>query len=314
MHNHSANILIERLGKNNIPDLNALFFAVYERKVVQDFFQKKYDTHYTGVEHLGFIAYNHNRVPVAFYGVIPCYLCCDGNLLLGAQSADTMTDPAYRNQGLFVALAEMTIDLCRKHELRLLFGFPNQHSLPGFVNKLGWDVKETMECFIIPVKAKRIGKVFRKFSLLKNLYKKLQNKILKQHAIAVSYEPYPLFANEDCGVWRSEKYIFHKQYNRNWFIRLPNAFVWMKTGDGLIIGDMLVEAKDFDAVIETLCLIAREMGLGKVVFHCTKNARLHSLFAGRCIPIPSFPVIVKNISEGLRIPDFSFTYADVDTF
>jgi hypothetical protein len=34
---------------------------------------------------------------------------------------------------------------------------------------------------------------------------------------------------------------------------LPNAFVWLKTGDGLIIGDMLVtEAKDFDAVIELL--------------------------------------------------------------
>jgi hypothetical protein len=313
MHNHSAHIIIERLGKNNLSDLNTLFFAVYGKKVTEDFFQKKYDTHYTGVEYLGFIAYNHNRMPVAFYGVIPCYLCCDGNLLLAAQSADTMTHPLFRNQGLFVQLAEMTMALCKQQELRFLFGFPNQHSLPGFTNKLGWDVKMNMDCFIIPVKANKIGKITRKF-LLKKIYRTYQEKILHQHSLSVSTEPYPLFANEDCGVWRSEKYIIYKQYNSNWFIHLSNAFVWMKTGDGLIIGDMLVEAKDFDAVMETLCSIAQKMGLNKIVFHCTKTARLHSLFAGRCIPIQSFPVIFKVIGGGTRVPDFSFAYADIDTF
>jgi hypothetical protein len=314
MHNTPGNISIERFGKNNLADLGTLFYAVHGRKVTPDFFSKKYDTGYTGVEYLGFIAYSQGHMPVAFYGVIPCYLCYDGELLLSAQSADTMTHPAFRNRGLFVKLAGMTVDLCKEHKLHWLFGFPNQHSLPGFVNKLGWEIKANMDCFIIPAKAGKTGKLLRKFSFLQDIYKRYQRSILDKNALATSAKPYGLFANEGRGVWRNSEYILYRQYNCNRFICLSHALVWIKAGDGLVIGDMLVEPEDFDATITTLCMIAGKMGLNKVIFHSTKNARLHALFAGRCIPIPSFPVIFKDLSGGRANKDFSFTYADVDTF
>jgi hypothetical protein len=314
MHNAMANISVERLGKGNLADLGVLFYAVYGRKVAPAFFSKKYDTGYTGVEYLGFIAYSHEHMPVAFYGVIPCYLCYDGELLLSAQSADTMTDPAFRNRGLFVKLAEMTVELCKKHKLHWLFGFPNQHSLPGFVNKLGWEIKTNMDCFIIPVKAGMTGKILRKFSFLKDISRRYQKSVLHKNALAVSAKPYGLFGNESRGVWRNSEYILYRQYNCHWFICLPHALAWIKAGDGLVIGDMLVEPKDFEATITTLCKMAGKMGLNKVVFHSTKNARLHSLFAGRCIPVRSFPVIFKDLTGEQNDPGISFTYADIDTF
>lgn len=313
MHSISPNICIERLGKNNISSLGILFREVHGRKIPVNYFENKYDTRYTGINHLGFIAFNHNRMPIAFYGVIPCYLRCDGDVMLAAQSTDTMTHPSFRNQGLFVKLAEMTVELCKKNELRLLFGFPNQHSLPGFVNKLGWEEREQMECFIIPVKASFIGRLLKKFPLSKDLYIRYQKWVLKKHANAITDKPNSLFSNANSGVFRSSEYISYKQYNKRWFLQFPNAFVWLKVGDGLIIGDMVVEQKNFDDLMERLCSIAQEMGLGKVVFHCTKNAQLHALFAARCIPVPSFPVIYKNLAADI-VPDFAFTYADVDTF
>jgi len=44
--------------------------------------------------------------------------------------------------GLFLQLARLTMTACRQSGIRLLFGFPNQYSLPGFLEKLGWR-KET---------------------------------------------------------------------------------------------------------------------------------------------------------------------------
>jgi len=142
---------VERLNAVNILDLTKLYEAVYNRPASHIFFKNKYNTAYTGVEHVGFIAYNSTRLPIAFYGVIPCFLQYQTNLILAAQSADTMTHPGYRGLGLFTKLAKQTFELCKEKHIRLLFGFPNQNSLPGFVKKLGWEVTGMMDCFTIPV-------------------------------------------------------------------------------------------------------------------------------------------------------------------
>jgi hypothetical protein len=54
------------------------------------------------------------------------------NLLLAAQSADTMTHPAFRNRGLFVKLAGMTVDLCRRTQIAFAFWFPQPAFITGF--------------------------------------------------------------------------------------------------------------------------------------------------------------------------------------
>ena len=143
---------IERLSKDNLNDLDGLYQAVYGKTCLPGYFQKKYATSYTGAEYLGYFAYTARDLPSPIMGVMPCFLQYKHDILLGAQSfGDTMTHPEYRNRGLFVELCNLTIDLCRQTKVKLLFGFPNQNSYPGFVNKLGWTSTGRLECFCLPV-------------------------------------------------------------------------------------------------------------------------------------------------------------------
>jgi len=56
----------------------------------------------------------------------------------GAQSIDTMTDAAYRGQGIFKRLALMTLEVGKERQLSLFYGFPNKSSYNGYVNRFGW--------------------------------------------------------------------------------------------------------------------------------------------------------------------------------
>src|SRR5580698_1455477 len=89
-----------RLSHDNIGDAEKLHTAVYGIKLRPGFFEAKYDTAFTGAKHVGFIAYNDNGVPIAFYAVIPCFISMDEDTVLAGQSADTMTHPDYRFKGL----------------------------------------------------------------------------------------------------------------------------------------------------------------------------------------------------------------------
>src|SRR5437588_761672 len=107
----SKEYIVERLGKKNLGDLDKLHTAVYGKRQSAGYFGKKYDTAYLGVEYIGYIAYDNNRVPIAYYGIVPCFIRYNNQLYLGAQSVDTMTHEKYRFKGLFVQLANLTYDL-----------------------------------------------------------------------------------------------------------------------------------------------------------------------------------------------------------
>src|ERR1044072_3132440 len=120
----SKDYCIVRLDESKLPDLAFLHKAVYGNEKSLDYWKKKYDTKYTGVEYIGFVAYNNENIPVAYYGVLPCFIQEKDNIILAAQSGDTMTHPQYRYKGMFVELSNITFDLCKQQEIRLVFGFP----------------------------------------------------------------------------------------------------------------------------------------------------------------------------------------------
>src|SRR5687767_8548424 len=103
---------IVRLNKANLKDVARLHSAVYT-PVVDDHYFKKYDTIYTGIENIGFIAYKAD-IPIAYYGVIPCFIEFGDQKILAAQSVDTMTHPKFRMKGMFMELSNKTFELCRE--------------------------------------------------------------------------------------------------------------------------------------------------------------------------------------------------------
>lgn len=87
---------------------------------------------------------------VGQYALRPTWMKVGDDRCLGTLSLDTMVHPDYRRQGMFTKLARRTYEVAAQRGIPLTYGFPNQNSYRGFVDKLDWvDL-----CGRIPVFAK----------------------------------------------------------------------------------------------------------------------------------------------------------------
>jgi hypothetical protein len=312
MHN-TTDYYIEQLDQERLKDLSVLHNAVYDRTPAPDFFERKYATAFTGKQYIGFIAYNNNKEPIGYYGVLPCFLRYNGEKLLAAQSGDTMTHPGFRFKGLFVELANRCYDLCSNQGIKLIFGFPNQHSYHGAVNKLGWQLAGQMDCFTIPVSAFPLAKIAAKTAITRRLFQRYSQGILKHYATTA----FPNTIDQDGfdGVWRDKDYMNYKTYHSHHLIRAGAALYWIKLQDTLVIGDMgLGEESDFDHAIGELKQIAARLGFRQIQYHTSRGTKMHRLFAEKCIPMSSFPVLFRDLGFGQPLGRFQFSFADIDIF
>jgi len=305
---------IERLNTLNLTDVEKLHTAVYGRIPAPGFFYKKYDTSFTGVNHIGYVAYNAERIPIGYYGVIPCFIKLAGRTILAAQSADTMTHPQHRFKGLFVELSNLTFQLCRDNGIKLLFGFPNQNSLPGALNKLGWQMTEQMDCFVIPTGGQAWDRVVNKLSFLKNTFINYQHRVLKKYLQSQSEITNSVIRDGFAGIVRDDDYWHYKTYTQSYIIRLGKSTLWVKVGRELLIGDILTRPEEFDNMLQELKELARKLGISHLQFHTSPATTLYKLFAEQFTAVPSFPVLFQDFEDGLPLEQIKFTSADIDTF
>jgi len=305
---------VNRLSAANIQDLAILFTSVYGKGQPPGYFERKYDTAYTGAQYIGFIAYNDQQQPVAFYGVIPCFMICNSETILSAQSADTMTHPEHRNKGLFVELAGHTFELCVQTGIKLLFGFPNQNSLPGFINKLGWLQAEQMDYFIVPVKTLPLQKIAGKLPVFKELYTRYVYMVLKKYRSDRVGIPSSVLSNDFDGVLRDEGYLQNKTCTDTVVLNINGNEAWIKPDNRLLIGDLHIDTFEFLKVLQSLKHIARVLGLGYLQFHTSRGTKLHALFQAQYKPVSSYPVIFKTLDNHIDTRNIKFTFADIDIF
>jgi hypothetical protein len=307
--------VIQRLTKDNIGDMARLYTAVYGKTCPKGFFEKKYDSKYTGVEYIGYLAYSEaDNTPIAFYGVIPCFMEYDGTLILAAQSTDTMTHPEFRFKGMFVELSNLTFALCRENNIKFIFGFPNQNSLPGAINKLGWKMTETMDCFIVNFKSFPIEAICRKVSFLAGIYKQYKKRVLRKYIQPLDGIVNSVLEDGYGGVSRGSHYLSSKKYSDTTVIKIKDNFYWLKITDKLIIGDMLISNGSIDEVIRQLTNLANKLGIREMQCHFSTQTRLHDLFRQRFVPIPSFHALFQDFGSSVSMEKFKFTFADIDIF
>lgn len=306
---------ITRLNKNNLKDLAWLHAEVYNIQPREFYFQNKYHTAYTGVENVGFIAYNHEKIPVAFYGVIPCFLQHGNKLMLSAQSADTMTHPKYRYKGMFVELSKLTFDLCSELGIKLIFGFPNQNSYHGAVHKLGWQLIHNMDCFTIKVNTLPLEKLSHSQGILRKIYKTYTSAVLKKYEIRSKGIESSALADGFAGIHRSSEYLSHKTYNETKLIGFDDVKIWISNHHGLMIGDMEeIDENNFSAVMAKFKNLAFWMGIKNIQFHCSPGTRIHGLFASQLKATPSFPALYQDLGSTIPPSEIRFTLADIDIF
>lgn len=306
---------ISRLTRDSIKDLTWLHAEVYGKAVAPDFFIKKYNTAYTGVEFVGFIAYNADQIPVAFYGVIPCFIEYKGELILSAQSADTMTHPKHRFKGMFVDLSNKTFDLCKELGIRLVFGFPNQNSYHGAVNKLGWRMTESMSCFIIRVNTLPLARLFKKTRLFSVVYKSYSRFILRKKLLPETGVANSAITDGFAGLSRSAAFLSYKTYSLSVVIRIADATIWINSKNDIWIGDMEnVTEENFNSVIKGLKRTAWWLGIRQIQFHCSPGTQLYQLFAKHFPESPSYPVLFQDFGSAIPLEKIKFTFSDIDIF
>lgn len=306
---------VVRLDRNNLADVMRLHKAVYGEAASTAHFPAKYDTAYTGAEYVGFIAYNHDQLPVAYYGVIPYFIQSGSQSMLAAQSADTMTHPGHRYKGMFATLSRLTFSLCRELGIRLIFGFPNQHSYHGAIYTLGWKMTEAMDCFLIPVHAIPLEALSRRSLFLQKLYKFYRRSILSWYTIPDKGLGNTVATGGFAGICRDEAYLSYKQFSRPRVIRAGKAKVWISNKPGLLIGDMEgVNGANFSDIIRKLKRLAKRLGVQQLQFHTSPGTRLHGLFSAHYTATSSYPVLFQDFGAAIASETIKFTFADIDIF
>ena len=87
------------------------------------------------------IYYAIDRETQAVAGIhtyLPVILTCMGKIVNGMQSFDTLTDKRHRSKGLFIKLASKVLNEESLKNNELVYAFPNENSLHGYKNKLGF--------------------------------------------------------------------------------------------------------------------------------------------------------------------------------
>ena len=298
---------VAMLSKDNLDDLDLLYREVYDATRPNGYFIKKYDTVYTGVEYVGFIAYDKENHPIAYFGVIPCFIQSGKEILLAAQAADAMTHPQYRHIGMFIKLSMMTFERCRELGIRLIFGFPNQNSYPVMIKHLGWTETGKISRFTIPT-----GTIWTWIS--SKISKKHPGEVLNKLVLRAPFLKNSAIEEGFSGVYRNEAYMRYKTYTNSYVINMNSASLWIKAGDEMTIGDIIFKennSKDFFEEIKTL---ARKLKLPKISFQVSEGCNLYDLFASHYNPLQSFPVLFKDFGSGLHLNKIKFTFADIDIF
>lgn len=110
-----------------------------------------------------------NKKIVGHYAVIPVKMKIKKKIYLTSLSLDTMTHKDYRGMGIFPKLATKMYNELGNSGIYLTYGFPNEYSINGFLNKLDWFEISKIPIYIFPLNFKNIIYHFIKNKLISNL-------------------------------------------------------------------------------------------------------------------------------------------------
>jgi len=307
---------IKRFQQEHIGEVNNLFEIAFQKPSKESLFEKKFNTILCGASPIGFIAYDENNAPVAFYGVYPCTMIYRGKRFLVAQSGDTMTLPEHQGKGLFTQLAKLTYEACKSEGIHLVFGFPNENSYPGFVKRLGWTHFDNLSVYMMRVKALAWLRLKKTLRLPQSWHTRWCQFILKRQPKS---QPFASSITNDVHavVDHSPDFFEYKCYGGNFLIDVNGISVWVKFNEEyLFIGDMDVRTEaDFLKVTRKLKRIARWCGLPHLRMHVSSSTQYDEWFQrhGKKHNL-SYPVGGIAFSEEIPLEILKFTTADNDTF
>jgi hypothetical protein len=311
---------IVRVSDENLIDFITVFKSVHPESNNLIYFMNKFNTNVLGQKNIGYIAYCLTTTePVAFYGVFPVLLKSQNNFILAAQSGDTVTHPNYQRKGLFKLLHEETMKLCKELDVKLIFGFPNLNSYPGFI-KFGW--KDYGKCYNFKciVRLPFVIKLFRKFSpYFFKKYRKIliNNKLIDINKIKYSFSDSIVesYCTNGSFIPRNEVYMKYKLSLESRILNLDSGLVWVKfNNNSIVLGDIF--STNLNRTIRELYNLAYMLGFDVILF----SASHQFMFEEFRVALPNYieeesdPLIINSLGIVNLAVNLFYTSADFDTF
>ena len=304
---------ITPLTENNLDALVHLYRIVFKNKVSHEFVAQKFDSKYLGPSHFGHIALFKGE-PVAFHGAVPFRMRYGNDIQIAAQYGDAMTSSKHTGRGLFTDLGHRTDQQLEEAGIKFVWGFPNQNSEYGYVNKMDWQSRERM-----------IG--FKVNTTRHTVTTKLVHKVTKQFEskMTVDLNKYRIqsYLNGSVGTenkvvttLRDRDFYEYKSFGGNFSVKIKEVFFWLKLHSGILIGD--VDAPDKDSFIEGLDqlkkLAARNL-LGPIIFQSSPETKIVEWMSGFADEVfTSWMIGYKNFSSDFPLEKLKLTFGDLDTF
>lgn len=141
--------IVREANQNDSPGLAELFRNVFNFDRGEDHYRWKFFDNPDGPPVIS-VAEDAGKL-VGQYALWPTRMRLGSAVVLGAQSLDTMTHPDYRRQGMFTVLTEHCMNLATDRGVEVLYGFPLENTIQGFIHKLDWQCTGNVPIWIRPL-------------------------------------------------------------------------------------------------------------------------------------------------------------------
>jgi hypothetical protein len=306
-----------RITPELLVDLNRIFFETKGSGYDINYLRKKFDTSFSGISYVGYLAYSETGEPAAFYGVFPCLMEQNGKKFLVAQSGDTITHINHQKKGLFIELARRTYELCAELSIKLVFGFPNENSYPGFIRKLNWIDFGNFESLHIKLNNLPVKRILNKLKIpYHSIYLKPMLSLFSRPLTGSDFT-FDAYGSNTLHVQHDPAFLNYKKYNSIHFISFRNwRIMFSINGSSLIIGYIEKENPNrTDDVAFVLKKLGNLLGIDEIRFDFYNIPRFAEYFKHEELK-KGIAVCAVLFDQGLKetLPAFSFTSFDSDTF
>lgn len=306
---------IYRVDENHIDDLIKISKSAFNISPPRTYYINKNMTDGFGTPYLGFIAFDSKLEAAAFYGVYSCQMMLNGEIYNAVQSGDTMTHKDHTGKGLFIKLATLTYELCKKLKVSFVFGFPNYNSYPGFVKKLNWICPGNLKEYRFRVFTIPLLKLVKKIPLLNvpfQLYLSFVNYFFSPNNLVVKSS---VLSEGVGGVHRTNDFMKYKsKCGSSFVLSLKSGKAWVKTDGYLILGDLETSKDKFSSLLKELKRYAFVIGADEVIFQTVEGTNADLWFSKYYQAKDALPFGYLQLNPSVDPSLFKYVMADLDTF
>ena len=149
--------IIREAKSGDFDAIRKLYRVVWGHQRPIEYDRWKYSSFVRGASQISIATVNKDIVSV--FMLAPISLGIGSDIVLGGVAMDVMSHPEYRGTTVFIEAGKYCVKKAEEQGFRVLYGFPNTNSFPGFVKRLNWDHSGDINHWVRPIKPSSYSRV-----------------------------------------------------------------------------------------------------------------------------------------------------------